>query len=70
LETVLASAKKAWDSPERKWLVQMRSPQDIWQENPSYLAVEVLMYFWAWLTIKHGTNHHIDLYVILYCTVH
>ena len=54
VEKFLTALQNGWESEERKWLVSLRSPLDIWQENPTFLACEILVYAWALLTLRHG----------------
>ena len=54
VEKALKALQNGWESEERKWLVSLRSPLDIWQENPTFLACEIVLYVWAFLTLRHG----------------
>ena len=56
LEPYLQTARELWTSGERRWLVSFRSPLEIWSENPTFLAVELVTYCWAFLSLKHGKN--------------
>lgn len=44
----------AWNSDARKWVVYFRSPLDCWNENPTYLGLELVFYVWGLLTFRHG----------------
>ena len=48
------NVRELWESSERRWLVSFRSPAEILCENPTFLALEIVMYLWAFLTLKHG----------------
>ena len=50
----LSKAKKLWESDERKWLVSFRSPLEIWEDNPTFLMLEIVTYVWAFLLYRHG----------------
>ena len=54
LEPYLQTARELWTSGERRWLMSFRSPLEIWSENPTFLAVELVTYCWAFLSLKHG----------------
>ena len=54
MQTYLQTARELWTSEERRWLVSFRSPLEIWSENPTFLALELVVYCWAFLSLKHG----------------
>ena len=54
LEPYLETARELWASDERRWLVSFRIPLEIWSENPTFVGLELVTYFWAFLSLKHG----------------
>ncbi len=56
VEKVLAVLKRGWESEERKWFILFRSPVEIWADNPTYLACELVFYVWTFLILRHGKS--------------
>jgi len=54
VQNFTSSLSGFWWSDERRWLVSFRSPLEIWQDNPSYVLLEVVTYIWAALLFRHG----------------
>ncbi|XP_064388139.1 uncharacterized protein LOC135336304 [Halichondria panicea] len=57
VEKVLAVLKRGWESEERKWFILFRSPVEIWADNPTYLACELVFYVWTFLILRHACKY-------------
>ena len=47
-------AEQWWHSRVRRDIVAFRNPLEIWEENPSFLLLELLFLTWGLVSFRHG----------------